>query len=43
MNTLRDAYQAGYRLTFLKPTFTAQAIAAMFGHSLMNYPVLTRG
>ena len=41
--SLRDVYQAGYRLEYLKATFTAQVIAAMFGRSLPNLPVLTRG
>ena len=43
MTTLKDAYAAGYRLTYLQATFTAQAIAVMFGRSLPSYPVLVRG
>ena len=41
--SLRDVYQAGYRLEYLKATFTAQAVAAMFGRSLLNLPTLARG
>ena len=40
---LKDAYKAGYRLTYLKATLTAQVIAAMFGRSLLNLPTLAKG
>ena len=43
MSTLKAAYAAGYRLVYLQTTFTAQAIAVMFGRSLPNYPTLVRG
>ena len=41
--TLHDAYKAGYRVEYLVPTLAAQAIAAMFGRSHRNLPVLSRG
>ena len=40
---LKDAYRAGYRLSYIKATFTAQAVAAMFGRSLFSYPTLVKG
>ena len=43
MTTLKDAYTAGYRLVYLQATFTAHAVAVMFGRSLLNYPTLVKG